>query len=174
MGRREDTVADTPKANEATRDRNPDPLTGASGAHPIGVGVGATGAAAAGAAVGATAGPVGAAVGTVVGAIAGGLFGKGVAEGINPTVEDEFWAQHHASRPYAGGRRYEVFRPAYQYGWESHGRFGNRNFDEAEPDLRTEWEASAFGRELSWEDAREATRDAWTRIDERRRETRRR
>src|SRR5258705_8003526 len=81
------------------RDSNPDPITGAPGAHPIGTGVGAAGAGAAGAAIGAVAGPVGAAVGAVVGAVAGGLAGKGVAEAVNPTEEDAYWRGQQAPRP---------------------------------------------------------------------------
>jgi phage tail tape-measure protein len=65
---------------------NPDPLTGAPGAHPVGTGLGAVSGAAAGASIGAAAGPVGAAVGTVVGAVAGALAGKGAAEAVHPTL----------------------------------------------------------------------------------------
>jgi hypothetical protein len=66
-------------------DTNADPLSGASGSHPVGTGIGAAGGAAAGASIGAVAGPIGAAVGTLVGAVAGGLAGKGAAEAIRPT-----------------------------------------------------------------------------------------
>ena len=72
---------------------NRDPITGAPGAHPVGVGLGAAaggiaGGIAAGAAVGTVAaGPVGTVVGAAVGAIAGGLGGKAVAEHFDPTVE---------------------------------------------------------------------------------------
>jgi phage tail tape-measure protein len=76
---------------------NPDPLTGARGAHPVGTGLGAVSGAAAGASIGAAAGPVGAAVGTVVGAVAGALAGKGAAEAVNPTEP--------AGRTSAGHRR---------------------------------------------------------------------
>lgn len=68
---------------------NRDPISGALGAHPIGTGVGAAaGGVAAGAAIGSVAGPVGTAVGAAAGAIVGGLAGKGVAESIDPTVDD--------------------------------------------------------------------------------------
>jgi phage tail tape-measure protein len=66
---------------------NPDPLTGAPGAHPVGTGLGAVSGAAAGASIGATAGALGAAVGTLVGAFAGALAGRGAAEAIHPTVQ---------------------------------------------------------------------------------------
>jgi phage tail tape-measure protein len=49
-------------------DANRDPITGASGSHPVGTGIGATGGAIAGAAIGTVAGPIGAAVGLVAGA----------------------------------------------------------------------------------------------------------
>lgn len=82
--------------NDKTRHAgtNPDPITGAPGAHPVGVGLGAAaggiaGGIAAGAAVGTVAaGPVGTVVGAAVGAIAGGLGGKAVAEHFDPTAEE--------------------------------------------------------------------------------------
>ena len=81
---------DNDKTKEATT--NADPITGAPGAHPVGVGLGAAaggvaGGIAAGAAVGTVAaGPVGTVVGAAVGAIAGGLGGKAVAEHFDPTT----------------------------------------------------------------------------------------
>src|SRR3984957_12517144 len=117
-------------------DANRDPISGEPGAHPVGTGVGA---AAAGAAAGATggliAGPAGAAVGAVVGAVAGGLAGKGVAESIDPTVEDTYWRGHYAERPYFDkSTSYEVYRPAYQYGGERRSKYASRSFDDAEPE----------------------------------------
>jgi hypothetical protein len=67
---------------------NLDPITGAPGAHPVGVGLGAAvGGIAAGAAAGTVAaGPLGTVVGAAVGAVAGGLGGKAVAEHFDPTL----------------------------------------------------------------------------------------
>ena len=82
-------------------DANPDPITGAPGSHPVGTGVGAAlGGAAAGAAAASVAGPVGTVVGAAVGAVVGGLAGKGVAEAIDPTVEDAYWRENFKRRPY--------------------------------------------------------------------------
>ena len=84
---------DTDKTRQAGT--NPDPITGAPGAHPVGVGLGAAaggiaGGIAAGAAVGTVAaGPVGTVVGAAVGAVAGGLGGKAVAEHFDPTTTEE-------------------------------------------------------------------------------------
>jgi phage tail tape-measure protein len=75
---------------------NLDPITGAPGAHPVGVGLGAAaGGIAAGAAAGTVAaGPVGTVVGAAVGAIAGGLGGKAVAEHFDPTVAEKTAPEH--------------------------------------------------------------------------------
>src|SRR5690349_5987215 len=107
------------------KDANRDPITGAPGAHPVGTGVGAVaGGAAAGAAVGSVAGPVGTAVGIVAGAIVGGLAGKGVAEKIDPTVEDAYWRQNYSQRRYVEkAESYDAYQPAYRLGYESRGKY---------------------------------------------------
>jgi hypothetical protein len=124
-----------------TDDANEDPLTGAAGAHPVGVALGATGGAAAGAAVGAVGGPVGAVVGAAVGGLAGGLAGKGAAETVNPTAEDAYWSQHYHERPYVQeGREYAYYKPAYRFGWESYSQYAERTFDEIDENLAREWD----------------------------------
>jgi hypothetical protein len=147
-------------------DSNPDLITGQPGAHPVGTGVGAAVAgAAAGAAGGLVAGPVGAAVGAVIGGVAGGLAGKGVAESIDPTVEDRYWREHYSQRPYYDANTsYDDYQPAYKYGWESRAKHADRSFDQAESDLKREWDSVKDRSKLSWDKAKHATRDAWNRI----------
>src|SRR3989344_3334077 len=124
-------------------DANRDPLTNEPGSHPVGTGVGAAlGGAAAGAAAGAFGGPVGAAIGGVAGAVAGGLAGKAAAEAVNPTEEDAYWRESFHREPYyVGGRTYEQYRPAYELGWSSVGRYeGDFEAVEARPAARAAWE----------------------------------
>jgi hypothetical protein len=145
---------------------NIDPLSGEPGAHPVGVGLGAAGAGAAGAAIGTMAGPIGTAVGAVIGAVAGGLAGKGVAEAVDPTVEDAYWRENYSDRPYVTeDDTYEDLAPAYRHGWESRSRYKGRSFDEVETDLARDWSSSPAASNLSWDRARYATRDAWDRVD---------
>ena len=145
-------------------DANRDPLTNEPGAHPVGTGVGAAmGGAAAGAAAGAFGGPVGAAVGGVAGAVVGGLAGKAAAEAVNPTEEDAYWRESYQREPYyVSGRTYEQYRPAYELGWSSYGRYEG-DFDTVEPRLADDWRAR-HSDGLAWTDARPATRAAWDRI----------
>ena len=145
------------------RDSNPDPITGAPGSHPIGTGVGAAGGGAAGAAIGSVAGPIGTAVGAVVGAVAGGLAGKGVGEMVDPTGEDTYWRENYKTRPYASGASYDEYQPAYRMGWESSQRFKGQPFDQAEPNLKVDWERAKGKSKLTWDKAKFAVKDAWDR-----------
>jgi len=153
-------------------DRNPDAITGSPGSHPVGTGVGAAGGGAAGAAIGAAvsgpAAPAGAVVGAVIGAVAGGLAGKGAAEAVNPTAEDAYWRENFASRPYYESTYTydEDYRPAYEYGWRTRSETaGNNSFDEAEPVLKRGWDTTKSNSRLSWEKAKLAAKDAWSRLD---------
>ncbi len=150
--------------NDANRDANRDPLTNEPGSHPVGTGVGAAmGGAAAGAAAGAFGGPVGAAVGGVAGAVAGGLAGKAAAEAVNPTAEDAYWRESYNREPYyVQGRTYDQYRPAYELGWSSVGRYEG-DFDAVEPRLADDWRARHAADGLAWTDVRPATRAAWHR-----------
>lgn len=148
-------------------DPNRDPITGAKGAHPVGVGSGATAGGLAGAAIGAAAGPIGAAVGLAAGAIAGGYAGKGVAEYIDPTAEDTYWRENYKSRSYVEtGEDYDTYADAYRTGYEGRGRYHGRSFDDAESDLRRDYESTKASARLGWERAKHATRDAWNRIED--------
>ena len=148
------------------RDANRDPLTGEPGSHPVGTGVGAAGGAAAGAAVGAVGGPVGMVVGGVVGAIAGGLTGHAVAESIDPTVEDAYWRDNYTTRPYAEKSvSYEHYQPAYRTGYEGRARYTGKKFEEVETDLQRDYEKSKGNSSLTWDRAKQATRDAWHRVE---------
>ena len=152
--------------DDVDRDENRDPITGEFGAHPVGAGVGAAvGGAAAGAAAGLAAGPIGTVVGAIAGGVAGGLAGKEIAEQIDPSVEEHHWRNEYATREYYDPTvGYEEVGPAYQYGWESRVEYGDRKWDEVEPDLARDWATRRGNSSLDWGRARPATRDAWNRV----------
>jgi hypothetical protein len=162
------TATTTTTTTTEHHDSNPDPLTGEPGAHPVGTGVGAASGGTIGAVIGgAVGGPLGAMVGAAVGGLAGGLAGKGISESVNPTEEDAFWRDQYSTRPYASGSKYEDLQPAYRYGWEARTRHEDRNWSDVETDLGREWnERHGSG---TWDKARNATQDAWNRVDARHR-----
>lgn len=147
---------------------NRDPITGAAGSHPVGTGVGAAaGGIAAGAAAGTVAGPVGTVVGAAVGAVVGGLAGKGVAEGIDPTLEDAYWRENYSSRDYVkADEDFDDYGPAYRYGVDSYGRSDGRTFDQSESDLRRDWDQNKGDSSLTWDRAKYASRDSWQRVSD--------
>ena len=155
-------MADIPKQTSANRD----PITGAPGAHPVGTGMGAAAGGATGAAIGSVVGPAGTLVGATIGAIAGGLAGKGVAEMVDPTVEDAYWRDSHVKQPYyTKGREYDAFAPAYRTGYEGRAKYDGRSFDEVETDLEADYKR--HNGKLDWIDVKDATRNAWNRVDTR-------
>lgn len=149
-----------------TKQDNLDPITGTPGAHPVGTGIGAVlGGAAAGALTGTAAGPLGSMVGASLGAIVGGLAGKSVAESFDPTREDDYWREHHVTRPYVqSGVGYDDYGPAYRYGWVAFARFPASRFEDIEDDLSRDWLSERGQSNLDWARARDATHDAWRRV----------
>jgi hypothetical protein len=134
--------------------------------HHVGTGVGAAGGAAAGAAVGAAVGgPIGAIVGAAVGGVSGAMAGHGVAAAFDPKVEDAYWREHHANRPYAQGRSYDDLSPAYRYGGESAAKHQGKTYDTEAVNLERGWDASRGSSRLAWHDAKDAVRDGWQRVE---------
>ncbi|GAB3765038.1 hypothetical protein GCM10028796_21370 [Ramlibacter monticola] len=144
-------------------DPNAHPAAKESGKGAVAGGVvgGVAGGAAAGAAAGGMTGPVGAAVGAAIGAVVGAVAGRMKAD---PAVEDTYWRDNYASRPYVtGGTSYDEYAPAYRYGVDAYNRYPDRPFDEIEPELGRDWGTARGRSKLEWEHAKHASRDAWHR-----------
>jgi hypothetical protein len=151
---------------DLSADRKDHPAAKGAGTGAVvgGVAGGVAGGAAAGAAVGGMTGPVGAVVGAAVGAVAGAVAGRRVAK-HDPVVEDAYWRDNYASRPYASqGVNYDEYAPAYRYGADAYTKYPDRSFDEVEPGLSRDWGTARGGSSLEWERAKHASRDAWHRV----------
>ncbi len=154
--------------NRTEGEPNRDPISGKPGAHPVGTGLGAAaGGMAAGAAAGTVAGPVGTIAGAAIGAIVGGLAGKGVAEMIDPTVEDRYWKDNYSSRPYvASGASFNDYGPAYKYGYETYPKYHGKSFDAVENELSSDWDRAKGTSRLTWNEAKYATKDSFQRVSD--------
>lgn len=151
-------------ANE--EDLNRDPITGTTGAHPLGAGAGAVFGRLSGAALGTAAGPIGVVIGAAAGAVMGGLVGKSTAEAVNPTAEEMFWNETYLREPYyVQGRGYEYYAPGFRAGWKGRVRQDGRSFEEAEPILLAEYALTKSELDPEWHEVRPAARAAWDRID---------
>jgi hypothetical protein len=80
--------------------------------------------------------------------------------------EDLWWRDNFSTRPYATGRTYEEFRPAYRYGFESGSHHLGRSWNDVENDLRTGWDKyeGRGSTRSTWESIKDAVRDAWHRV----------
>lgn len=81
-------------------------------------------------------------------------------------TEDQYWRQNYSSRPYASGKKYEEFQPAYQYGHQSGQHHMGRQWNDVESDMRTGWDKFE-GRKsggAAWENVKDAVKDAWHRV----------
>lgn len=164
-------VANAQDIDRPVQSANRDPITGAKGSHPFGVGVGAATAGVVGGVIG-SAVPIvgttiGVAVGTAVGAVIGGFAGKGAAETLFPTAEEAYWREAYVDRPYYdAGTSYtfdQDYLAAYRFGYINSYAYGTLNFEEVEPQLHDTWDQSRESSRLNWDQAREAARDAWYR-----------
>lgn len=134
--------------------------------HSVAEGVGAAGGAVTGLATGAAiGGPPGAVIGAAIGAVAGGLAGHGVASAFDPEVEDAYWRDNYASRPYVKeGSSYDDYGDAYLYGGRSRAS-GTSTWDESEKELESGWDTAKSKSRLGWDEARSAVRDGWHRVE---------
>ncbi len=138
--------------------------------HPVATGLGAAGGGAMGAVVGSTLGPIGAVVGSVVGAVLGGLGASAAAETVTHAAEEQYWREAHPGQEHVPGSTFEELHPAYRAGYEGHAAYHeiHGSFEESEKLLREHYEN--YGGKLPWEEVRLASRAAWDRVDQLRRE----
>lgn len=160
------TATGVPAPGQENRDTNPDPITGAPGAHPTGIGAAAGGIT--GAVAGLAGGPVGAAIGAVAGAVVGGYAGKAAGEWNDPTAEEAYWRENYTARPYyQAGETFDLYAPAYAYGAIIVQQHPDRQFSEVEDDIRAGYEdVRKEGEHLPYHRARAAIEDAYTRSAE--------
>ena len=78
--------------------------------------------------------------------------------------EDIYWRENYAARPYASGSTYDTLRPGYRYGYESAQRYRGRNWADVERDLEREWDTYPNRGTGTWQQMKNAVRDAWDRV----------
>jgi len=87
----------------------------------------------------------------------------------NPTqtpsaFDDSYWRQKYGAYPHhEKGTCYEDYQSAYQTGHEGYDRYSGKSFDEAETELKCDYEklAQKSGMRVPWKKARIAAREAW-------------
>ncbi len=87
------------------------------------------------------------------------------APAANLASETDYWHVNYMTRPYyKEGRSFGDYEAAYRFGWESAATKSDQTFEEAErAGLAGGWAAARGESPLSWDDVRDAVRDAWSR-----------
>ena len=80
--------------------------------------------------------------------------------------EDMYWRSNFGTRQYASDARkdYDYYQPGYRYGFEAANRYQNRDWNEVEADLSRNWESYEYRGASTWEQMKNAVRDAWDRV----------
>jgi hypothetical protein len=78
--------------------------------------------------------------------------------------EDTYWRTNYRGRPYASDREYDYYQPGYRYGYEAASRYEGRDWAEIENDLSRDWDAYEYRGTSTWEQIKDAVRDAWERV----------
>jgi hypothetical protein len=87
-------------------------------------------------------------------------------EDIDREAEEAYWRENYMQEPYyEEGQPYEYYAVFYRIGYEGRGRRGDRSFENAEPELRAEYERTHGASGPAWEEGRHAVRAAWHRLD---------
>lgn len=161
----------TLKAKENPNDPNVrDPehkheLGGTLGMTVGGIAGGIAAGAAVGALIGTAAGPIGIVAGAAIGGALGGSAGESIAREVNPTAEEKYWSENYHTRTYVTDKsNFETYRPAYRTGIDAYKQNPNVEYSELEPSIRNNWGHVKGESSLEWNDAREASRDAFDRL----------
>jgi hypothetical protein len=85
----------------------------------------------------------------------------------NWNSQNQYWQNNYSMRPYyKPNRDYSSYEPAYRYGVELYDLNPGRRYDDLDQtELRRGWNQSRGNSSMSWDDAREAARDAYNRMD---------
>ena len=78
-------------------------------------------------------------------------------------VENDYWRKNYSTRPYAGTFDYDYYEPGYRYGFESANRYENRSWNDVESDLERGWDSFQYRGKSTWQQVKDAVRDAWER-----------
>ena len=79
--------------------------------------------------------------------------------------EETYWRDNWKTRPYVtADRGFDYYQPGYRYGVESATRFQGRQWNDAESDLRTGCDRYEYRGQSTWENVKDAVRDAWDRV----------
>ena len=80
------------------------------------------------------------------------------------TDEDRYWRDNFGTRPYGQGLTYDTLSGGYRYGYEASSRYAGRSWSDVESDLERGWDTYEHRGQSTWQQVKDAVRDAWERV----------
>jgi hypothetical protein len=81
------------------------------------------------------------------------------------TTEEAYWRDNYRKRPYYEyGSEYEYYSPAYRFGYDATDRYRGRNWKDVEADLERDWNSYEYRGQSTWQQMKNAIKDAWDRM----------
>jgi hypothetical protein len=85
---------------------------------------------------------------------------------IDAGAEDKYWRSSYEKEPYYNkSYGYDDYQPAYKLGYEGRGRYLGTTYNEVEDELSGDWEKVKGKSRLMWNDAKNAVRAGWHRVE---------
>jgi uncharacterized protein (TIGR02271 family) len=80
--------------------------------------------------------------------------------------DDQYYRTHWSNTYGTSGDTYNDYQPAYRYGSESRRKYAGRDWDDVEPDLRSDWDTryGQAGGVSTWDKMKAAVRHGWNRM----------
>ena len=79
--------------------------------------------------------------------------------------EETYWRENYKRRPYfESSRDYDFYGPAYRFGYDATERYPDKQWHDVEHDLRRDWDRYEDRGTSTWEQIKNAVRDAWDRV----------
>jgi len=87
---------------------------------------------------------------------------------VTPDIDDDSYYRTHWNKRYSNDDRqaYDDYLPAYRYGSEAKRlqQYRGRHWDDAESDLKADWESRYTSGSSTWENFKDAVRHGWDKI----------
>ena len=92
------------------------------------------------------------------------MDGQSATAAVIAADEAAYWSENYGKRAYVeSDRPYADYEPAFQHGWESRARLGNKPFREIEGELEKGWEKAKGASPPRLGSGEKAVSDAWHR-----------
>jgi hypothetical protein len=80
-------------------------------------------------------------------------------------TEDAYWRENYKRRPYAeSAHDYDYYSPAYRFGYDATDRYAGKQWEDVENDLSRDWDRYEYRGQSTWQQMKNAVKDAWDRI----------